>query len=195
MGIVFIDEIDKIARGGHRGGSADISREGVQRDILPLIEGSTVNTKHGLVSTNHILFIAAGAFHMSSVTDLIPELQGRFPIRVELKSLSKEDYMTILQVPKHALSKQYQALLATDSISIKYQESGYKTIATIAYEMNTKNENIGARRLYTIMEKLFEDLLFTPEKYASKEVIVDDKFVTDNLQNIVKDQNLSRYIL
>ncbi|WP_041948546.1 ATP-dependent protease ATPase subunit HslU [Turneriella parva] len=193
-GIVFIDEIDKIASRGGKG-SPDVSREGVQRDILPLVEGSTVNTRHGAVKTDHILFIAAGAFHIAAVTDLIPELQGRFPIRVELKPLNKEDYVSILKTPKNALAKQYQALLSTENVNIQFENSGFEAIAEIAYEMNSRNENIGARRLHTILEKLFEKPSFEPEKYSGKDVVVDRNFVTSELGDIVKNQDLSRFIL
>jgi ATP-dependent HslUV protease ATP-binding subunit HslU len=193
-GIVFIDEIDKIASRGGKG-SPDVSREGVQRDILPLVEGSTVNTRHGAVKTDHILFIAAGAFHIAAVTDLIPELQGRFPIRVELKPLNKEDYVSILKTPKNALAKQYQALLSTENVNIQFENSGFEAIAEIAYEMNSRNENIGARRLHTILEKLFEKPSFEPEKYSGKDVVVDRNFVTTELGDIVKNQDLSRFIL
>jgi len=193
-GIVFIDEIDKIASRGSKG-SPDVSREGVQRDILPLVEGSTVNTKHGPVKTDHILFIAAGAFHISSVTDLIPELQGRFPIRVELKPLLKEDYVKILKDPKNALAKQYQALLSTENVNIAFEASGFEAIAEIAYEMNSRNENIGARRLHTILEKLFEKLSYEPEKFSANDVIVNRAFVENELSEIVKNQDLSKFIL
>ena len=193
-GIVFIDEIDKIASRGSKG-SPDVSREGVQRDILPLVEGSTVNTKHGAVKTDHILFIAAGAFHIASVTDLIPELQGRFPIRVELKPLLKEDYVSILKTPKNALAKQYQALLSTENVNIVFEASGFEAIAEIAYEMNSRNENIGARRLHTILEKLFEKLSYEPEKFALSDVVVDRAFVERELSEIVKNQDLSKFIL
>lgn len=193
-GIVFIDEIDKIASRGSKG-SPDVSREGVQRDILPLVEGSTVNTRHGPVRTDHILFIAAGAFHIASVTDLIPELQGRFPIRVELKPLAKEDYISILKTPKNALAKQYQALLSTENVNVVFENSGYAAIAEIAFEMNSRNENIGARRLHTILEKLFEKVSFEPEKYAGSDVIIDRAFVERELAEIVKNQDLSRFIL
>ncbi|MBV6494187.1 MAG: ATP-dependent protease ATPase subunit HslU [Turneriella sp.] len=193
-GIIFIDEIDKIASRGSKG-SPDISREGVQRDILPLVEGSTVNTRHGSVKTDHILFIAAGAFHISSVTDLIPELQGRFPIRVELKPLLKEDYISILKTPKNALSKQYQALLSTENVNVVFEASGYEAIAEIAYEMNSRNENIGARRLHTILEKLFERVSFTPEEFAMSDVVVDREFVEKEFTEIVKNQDLSKFIL
>jgi len=193
-GIVFIDEIDKIASRGGKG-SPDVSREGVQRDILPLVEGSTVNTRHGSVKTDHILFIAAGAFHIASVTDLIPELQGRFPIRVELKPLVKDDYISILKAPKNALSKQYQALLSTENVNIVFENSGYEAIAEIAYEMNSRNENIGARRLHTILEKLFERLSFEPENFTKGDVVVDRAFVEKELSEIVKNQDLSKFIL
>lgn len=193
-GIVFIDEIDKIASRGSKG-SPDVSREGVQRDILPLVEGSAVNTRHGTVKTDHILFIAAGAFHIASVTDLIPELQGRFPIRVELKPLNKEDYVSILKTPKNALAKQYQALLSTENVNITFDASGYDAIAEIAYEMNSRNENIGARRLHTILEKLFERLSFEPEKFSKGDVTVNRAFVEKELAEIVKNQDLSKFIL
>lgn len=193
-GIVFIDEIDKIASRGGKG-SPDVSREGVQRDILPLVEGSTVNTRHGSVKTDHILFIAAGAFHIASVTDLIPELQGRFPIRVELKPLVKDDYISILKAPKNALSKQYQALLSTENVNIVFENSGYEAIAEIAYEMNSRNENIGARRLHTILEKLFEQLSFEPENFTKGDVVIDRAFVEKELSEIVKNQDLSKFIL
>lgn len=193
-GIVFIDEIDKIASRGSKG-SPDVSREGVQRDILPLVEGSTVNTRHGSVKTDHILFIAAGAFHIASVTDLIPELQGRFPIRVELKPLLKEDYVSILKTPKNALAKQYQALLSTENVNIAFENSGFEAIAEIAYEMNSRNENIGARRLHTILEKLFERLSYEPENFSKGDVVVDRAFVEKELSEIVKNQDLSKFIL
>ncbi|MBS0619592.1 MAG: ATP-dependent protease ATPase subunit HslU [Spirochaetes bacterium] len=193
-GIVFIDEIDKIASRGSKG-SPDVSREGVQRDILPLVEGSTVNTRHGAVKTDHILFIAAGAFHIAAVNDLIPELQGRFPIRVELKPLVKEDYVSILKAPKNALSKQYQALLSTENLNIAFDASGFDALAEIAYEMNSRNENIGARRLHTILEKLFEQISFEPEKSVDKDIRVDRAFVESQLAEIVKNQDLSKFIL
>ncbi len=193
-GIVFIDEIDKIASRGSKG-SVDVSREGVQRDILPLVEGSTVNTRQGPVKTDHILFIAAGAFHISSVSDLIPELQGRFPIRVELTPLTKEDYIKILQSPRNALSKQYQALLSTEGVALEFRSDGYEAIAEIAVEMNQRQENIGARRLHTIMEKLFEEISFAPEKYRNRDIIVDGAFVRSQLEKIVQNQDLSKYIL
>ncbi|MES0488403.1 MAG: ATP-dependent protease ATPase subunit HslU [Leptospirales bacterium] len=193
-GIVFFDEIDKISSRASKS-SADISREGVQRDILPLVEGSSVNTRHGTVKTDHILFIAAGAFHVSSVSDLIPELQGRFPIRVELKSLTEADYNAILQNPKNALTKQYQALLSTEDIALKFERSGLGEVAKIATEMNTKSENIGARRLHTIMEKLLEEISFHSEDYKGKEIIIDDKYVREQLDAIITNEDLSKYVL
>ena len=193
-GIIFIDEIDKIAEPASRT-SGNVSREGVQRDILPLVEGSTVQTRYGQIKTDHILFITAGAFHISSISDLIPELQGRFPIRVELKALSQEDYISILQNPKNALSKQYQALLSTEDIVLSFDSSGYAKIAEIAYQMNTRSENIGARRLHTIMEKLLEELSFNSEKFKGKEILIDKGFVERQLKEIVEDQDLSKYIL
>ncbi len=193
-GIVFIDEIDKITDTSGKT-SGNVSREGVQRDILPLVEGSTVQTRNGQIKTDHVLFIAAGAFHMASVSDLIPELQGRFPIRVELKPLDQKDYIAILQNPKNALSKQYQALLSTEDIVLSFEPSGYETIAEVAHLMNTKNENIGARRLHTIMEKLLETISFEPEKYKDQEIIIDRGFVEKQLKDIVADQDLSQYIL
>jgi len=193
-GIVFIDEIDKIASRSSKG-SPDVSREGVQRDILPLVEGSTVNTRHGPVKTDHILFIAAGAFHIASVTDLIPELQGRFPIRVELKPLVKDDYVSILKTPRNALAKQYQALLSTENVNIVFESSGYEAIAEIAFEMNARNENIGARRLHTILERLLERVSYEPEKFSGTDVVIDRTFVEQELSEIVKNQDLSRFIL
>lgn len=193
-GIIFIDEIDKIAsRHGHASG--EVSREGVQRDILPLVEGSTVNTRNGTVKTDHILFIAAGAFHTSQVSDLIPELQGRFPIRVELKPLEKKDYQLIVSQPRNALSKQYEALLSTENIVLSFENDAYEAIAEIAFEVNSKHENIGARRLHTIMEKLVDIISYAPEDYEGKEIKVDRKFVEDQLDSIVKSQNLSNFIL
>jgi len=193
-GIVFIDEIDKISSRGSKG-SPDVSREGVQRDILPIIEGSTVNTRYGSVKTDHILFIAAGAFHMSSVSDLIPELQGRFPIRVELNSLTEEDYYSILHNPKNALTKQYQALLSTEDIALKFEKSGIREIAKIVTIMNSRSENIGARRLHTVMEKLLEEVSFNSEKYTSMEVVIDEEYVKKQLDGVMKNEDLSRHIL
>jgi ATP-dependent HslUV protease ATP-binding subunit HslU len=193
-GIVFLDEIDKIAgrEGGH---GPDVSREGVQRDILPIVEGTTVNTRHGFVRTDHILFVAAGAFHVSKPSDLIPELQGRFPIRVELKSLSEADFIRILKEPKSALVKQYMALLDTEGIKLTFSEDALIEIARIAAEVNQSSENIGARRLHTIMEKLLEDISFDGPDLKKKNIRIDAVYVRKQLAEIVKDQDLSRYIL
>ena len=193
-GIVFLDEIDKIAGRESRQGP-DVSREGVQRDILPIIEGSTVTTKYGAVRTHHILFIAAGAFHVSNPSDLIPELQGRFPIRVELKSLNKDDFKSILTEPKNALVKQYTALLQTEGIEADITEDAIDEIAALAFQVNESVEDIGARRLHTIMEKLFENLFFDAPDLEEKGVTVDADYVRGELAEIVKDQDLSRYIL
>lgn len=193
-GIVFLDEIDKIAmkESGH---GPDVSRGGVQRDILPIVEGSTVMTKHGPVKTDHILFIAAGAFHISKPSDLIPELQGRFPIRVELESLSRDDFKEILIEPKNSLISQYMALLATEGIKIVFLDEAITTIAEIAYTVNSQTENIGARRLHTVLEKLLEDLFYEAPEIDNKIVTIDKKFVEHKLNNIVQSQDLSRYIL
>ena len=193
-GIVFLDEIDKIAGRESRHGP-DISREGVQRDILPIIEGSTVTSKYGPVRTHHILFIAAGAFHVSSPSDLIPELQGRFPIRVELKSLNKNDFKSILTEPKNALVKQYAALLNTEGIEAIITDDAIDEIAALAFQVNESVEDIGARRLHTIMEKLFENLFFDAPNLEKKHITIDAAYVQSELSEIVKDQDLSRYIL
>ncbi|MCG9128788.1 ATP-dependent protease ATPase subunit HslU [Candidatus Poribacteria bacterium] len=193
-GIVFLDEIDKIAGRESRQGP-DVSREGVQRDILPIIEGSTITTKYGSVRTHHILFIAAGAFHVSSPSDLIPELQGRFPIRVELKSLNKDDFKAILTEPKNALVKQYTALLDTEGIEATITEDAIDEIAALAFQVNESVEDIGARRLHTIMEKLFENLFFEAPDLEKEEITIDGDYVNGELAEIVKDQDLSRYIL
>lgn len=193
-GIVFIDEIDKIASKGHAYGP-DVSREGVQRDLLPIVEGSTVTTKHGPVKTEHILFIAAGAFHMTKPSDLIPELQGRFPIRVELDALGKDEFVRILTEPYNALIKQYTALLFTEEVTLNFTKDAIDEIAGIAAHVNEKTENIGARRLHTVLEKLLEDISFeAPEKKNGK-LLVDKKYVNEKLNEIVKDEDLSRYIL
>lgn len=193
-GIIFIDEIDKIASRGHAHGP-DVSREGVQRDLLPIVEGTTVTTKHGAVKTEHILFIAAGAFHMSKPSDLIPELQGRFPIRVELDALGKEEFVRILTEPYNALIKQYTALLFTEDVSIQFTGDSIEEIADIAARVNEKTENIGARRLHTVLEKLLEDISFeAPEKKNGK-LGIDRTYVREKLNDIVKDEDLSRYIL
>ncbi len=193
-GIVFLDEIDKIAGRESRHGP-DISREGVQRDILPIIEGSTVTSKYGAVRTHHILFVAAGAFHVSSPSDLIPELQGRFPIRVELKSLNKDDFKSILTEPKNALVKQYAALLSTEGVEATITDDAIDEIAALAFQVNESVEDIGARRLHTIMEKLFENLFFDAPNLEKKHITIDAGYVKAELSEIVKDQDLSRYIL
>jgi ATP-dependent HslUV protease ATP-binding subunit HslU len=193
-GIVFLDEIDKIAgrEGGH---GPDVSREGVQRDILPIVEGTTVNTRYGFVRTDHILFIAAGAFHVSKPSDMIPELQGRFPIRVELKSLTEADFIRILKEPKNALIKQYQALMETEGIKLSFTEDALQEIASFAARVNESTENIGARRLHTILEKLLEEISFDGPDLKKKTIKVDAAYVRKQLADIVKDQDLSRYIL
>jgi ATP-dependent HslUV protease ATP-binding subunit HslU len=193
-GIVFLDEIDKIAgrEGGH---GPDVSREGVQRDILPIVEGTTVNTRHGFVRTDHILFVAAGAFHVSKPSDLIPELQGRFPIRVELKSLTEADFIRILKEPKSALVKQYTALLETEGIKLTFTDDAVVEVARNAAQVNESAENIGARRLHTIMEKLLEDISFEGPDLKKKNIKIDSAYVKKQLAEIVKDQDLSRYIL
>ena len=193
-GIIFLDEVDKIAgrEGGH---GPDVSREGVQRDILPIVEGTTVNTRYGFVRTDHILFIAAGAFHVSKPSDLIPELQGRFPIRVELKSLTVDDFVRILKEPKNALAKQYTALLETEGIKLTLTDDALLEVAKFAAQVNESSENIGARRLHTIMEKLLEEISFEGPDLRKKNVKVDAAYVRKQLADIVKDQDLSRYIL
>ncbi len=193
-GIIFLDEIDKIAgrEGGH---GPDVSREGVQRDILPIVEGTTVNTRHGFVRTDHILFIAAGAFHVSKPSDLIPELQGRFPIRVELKSLTQEDLIRILKEPKNALIKQYIALLETEGIKLSFTDDALEEIARFAARVNETTENIGARRLHTMLEKILEEISFAGPDLKKKTVKIDSVYVRNQLAEIVKDQDLSRYIL
>ncbi|MBI4905792.1 MAG: ATP-dependent protease ATPase subunit HslU [Acidobacteria bacterium] len=193
-GIIFLDEVDKIAgrEGGH---GPDVSREGVQRDILPIVEGTTVNTRYGFVRTDHILFIAAGAFHVAKPSDLIPELQGRFPIRVELKSLSEKDFVRILKEPKNALTKQYVALLETEGIKLQFTDEGIEAMAGFAAQINQQQENIGARRLHTIMEKVLEEISFQGPDLKKKSVKIDGAYVRNQLADIVKDQDLSRYIL
>ncbi|MCH8300469.1 MAG: ATP-dependent protease ATPase subunit HslU [Candidatus Marinimicrobia bacterium] len=194
-GIVFIDEIDKIVGTGGSESGPDVSREGVQRDLLPIIEGSGVVTKYGVVDTTHILFIAAGAFHVSKPSDMIPELQGRFPIRVELDSLYEEDFIRILVEPENALIKQYTALIKTEGVTITFQKSGINEIARIAAVVNSKMENIGARRLHTVMSKLLEDILFDLPDKKIKNVNITKKLVSESLSEIVEDEDLSRYIL
>jgi ATP-dependent HslUV protease ATP-binding subunit HslU len=193
-GIVFIDEIDKIS-GREAGHGPEVSREGVQRDILPILEGTTVNTRYGLVRTDHILFIAAGAFHVSKPSDLIPELQGRFPVRVEMNFLTREDFVRILQEPKNALVKQYRELLATEGVRLKFMKSGIQEIAHFASIVNENTENIGARRLHTIMEALLEDISFDAPNLQKKHITIDAQYVKNQLAGIVEDQDLSRYIL
>ncbi len=197
-GIVFLDEIDKIAKRGNTGG-ADVSREGVQRDLLPLIEGCTVNTKLGMVKTDHILFIASGAFHLSKPSDLVPELQGRLPIRVELKALTPDDFKRILSEPDASLTEQYIALLATEGLNIEFDASGIERIAEIAWQVNEKTENIGARRLHTLLERLLEEVSFDAEqlaeKYSANPLVLDAAYVDEHLGELAKDEDLSRYIL
>ena len=193
-GIVFLDEIDKVAKRGEVSGT-DVSREGVQRDLLPLVEGCTVSTKFGMVKTDHILFIASGAFHLSKPADLIPELQGRLPIRVELNALSAEDFVRIITEPKASLTKQYSALMATEGLDLKFADDGVKCIAQTAFEVNERTENIGARRLYTIMERLLESVSFEAPDQEGKEVVIDEAYVKENVSEFSKDEDLSRYIL
>ncbi|WP_269498807.1 ATP-dependent protease ATPase subunit HslU [Castellaniella sp. S9] len=193
-GIVFLDEIDKIAARQEQGG-ADVSRQGVQRDLLPLVEGTTVNTKYGMVRTDHILFIASGAFHLSRPSDLIPELQGRFPIRVELDSLTAEDFVRILDATDASLTKQYHALLATEDIELDFTEAGIRRLAEIAFDVNERTENIGARRLYTVMEKLLEDLSFEAANPGADKVVIDAAYVNDKLEATAGSQDLARYVL
>ena len=195
-GIVFIDEIDKIAsRDSASGHGPDESREGVQRDILPIIEGTTVNTKHGMVKTDHILFIAAGAFHVSKPSDLIPELQGRFPIRVELEPLTKQDFVRILTEPKGALTKQYVALLGTEDVELQFLPTAVDRIADFAVQVNDKTENIGARRLHTVMERLLDEVSFDAPDLENKSIVIDEIYVERMLANVIKNEDLSRYIL
>jgi len=193
-GIVFLDEIDKVARQSGTQG-ADVSREGVQRDLLPLVEGSTVNTKYGMVKTDHILFIASGAFSVSKPSDLIPELQGRFPIRVELKSLTTDDFVRILTEPDASLTLQYGALLGTEEVSLEFDESGVKRIAEVAFEVNENTENIGARRLHTVMERLLETVSFEASDRSGTKLTIDAGYVNDHLAELSQDEDLSRYIL
>jgi ATP-dependent HslUV protease ATP-binding subunit HslU len=197
-GIIFIDEIDKIASGSKKGGGGpDVSREGVQRDLLPIVEGSTVNTKYGVIKTDHVLFIAAGAFHMSKPSDLIPELQGRFPIRVELNKLTKEDFVRILKEPKNALTKQYQALFSAEAVDISFTDDAMEEIASTAFAINSELENIGARRLHTVMSKLLNELLFdVPDKIpAETKLTIDANVVKEKLSGLIKNRDLSEYIL
>jgi ATP-dependent HslUV protease ATP-binding subunit HslU len=197
-GIIFLDELDKIAGGRDGGGGGrgpDVSREGVQRDLLPIVEGSTVTTKYGAVRTDHVLFIAAGAFHVAKPSDLIPELQGRFPIRVELEPLTKEDFVRILTEPENALIRQYVELLRTERVILRFLPEAVEAIAEIAMQVNTSTENIGARRLYTIMERLLDEISFDAPDLPGKELAIDAEYVRLRLSDVVRDQDLSRYIL
>ena len=195
-GIVFLDELDKVcSRSDYSGGGADVSREGVQRDLLPLVEGCTVSTKHGTVRTDHILFIASGAFHLAKPSDLIPELQGRLPIRVELQALSVDDFTRILTEPDASLTQQYQALMATEGVGLEFTEGGIRRIAEIAWNVNERTENIGARRLHTLMERLLEDILFDAPDMKSKRIVIDKSYVATRLNDIKDNEDLSRYIL
>jgi len=193
-GIVFIDEIDKIA--GKGGGTGpDVSREGVQRDLLPIVEGSSVNTKYGMIKTDHVLFVAAGAFHVAKPSDLIPEMQGRFPIRVELNSLTKGDFVKILTEPENSLTRQYRELLKTEEVEIKFTPDAIEKVAEMACEVNERTENIGARRLHTIMEKLLEEISFEAPSLGGKKIVIDGEYVKEKLEDMVRDVDLSRYIL
>jgi ATP-dependent HslUV protease ATP-binding subunit HslU len=193
-GIVFIDEIDKVAKRAEAGG-ADVSREGVQRDLLPLVEGCTVTTKYGMVKTDHILFIASGAFHVSKPSDLIPELQGRLPIRVELKALNADDFKRILTEPDASLTTQYSALMKTEGVNLEFAEDGVERVAEVAFDVNERSENIGARRLHTVMERLLEEISFDAPDKAGQNLIIDREYVDKSLGELVEDEDLSRYIL
>ena len=193
MGIIFIDEIDKVA-GRESGHGPDVSREGVQRDLLPIVEGTTINTRYGMIRTDHILFIAAGAFHVTKPSDLIPELQGRFPIRVELSTLTEADFVRILTEPKNALIKQYTALLETEGLRLQFTDDAVTTLANFAAVVNEQTENIGARRLHTIMERVLDDISFEAPELKKKTVKIDGAYVSKQLTEIVKNQDLSRYI-
>lgn len=193
-GIVFLDEVDKIANRSEHG-SADVSRQGVQRDLLPLVEGTTVNTKYGMIKTDHILFIASGAFHLSRPSDLIPELQGRFPIRVELESLTADDFVRILNETDASLTKQYSALMETEGVELEFTDDGLHRLAELAFDVNERTENIGARRLYTVMEKLLEDLSFDATSQSGTKVVVNAEYVNSKLEETAKSQDLSRYVL
>ncbi len=196
MGIVFLDEIDKVAKsGGSSSGGPDVSREGVQRDILPIVEGTSVSTKWGVIDTTHILFIASGAFHVSKPSDLIPELQGRFPLRVELDDLTADDFYRILTEPANAITMQYKELLKTEGVSIIFTDEAIRRISDIAYEVNNTNDNIGARRLFTIMEKLLEELSFSADELSGQEIIITDKYVDERLGDVMQNQDLSKFIL
>ncbi len=194
-GIVFLDEIDKVCKRSDHGGGGEVSREGVQRDLLPLVEGSTVSTKYGMIKTDHILFIASGAFHLTKPSDLIPELQGRFPIRVELNALTADDFVRILTEPDASLTEQYQALLATEGVTLTFTEDGIKRIAELGFQVNEKTENIGARRLHTILEKLLEEISYHAPDLPNKHISIDAAYVNANLNELADDEDLSRYIL
>jgi ATP-dependent HslUV protease ATP-binding subunit HslU len=193
-GIVFIDEIDKVAKRAEAGG-ADVSREGVQRDLLPLVEGCTVTTKYGMVKTDHILFIASGAFHLSKPSDLIPELQGRLPIRVELTALNADDFKRILTEPDASLTTQYSALMKTEGVTLEFAEDGVERVAEVAFDVNERSENIGARRLHTVVERLLEEISFDAPDKAGQNLIIDREYVDRSLGELVEDEDLSRYIL
>ena len=193
-GIVFLDEIDKVSARGDRVGG-DVSREGVQRDLLPLIEGTTVNTKHGPIKTDHILFIASGAFQLAKPSDLLPELQGRLPIRVELSALNESDFVRILKEPDNSLIKQYKALLKTENVELEFTDDGIDMLAKLSAEVNSSVENIGARRLHTIIEKVLDDISFTASDKSGEKLIIDKKYVMNNLGDLVKDTDLSKFIL
>jgi ATP-dependent HslUV protease ATP-binding subunit HslU len=195
MGIVFIDEIDKVAKSGGSGGGIDVSREGVQRDILPIIEGTSVSTKWGVVDTTHILFIASGAFHVSKPSDLIPELQGRFPLRVELDDLKAEDFYRILTEPANAITMQYRELLKTEGVQIVFEDDAIRRISEIAYEVNSNHDNIGARRLFTIMEKLLEELSFSADELSGQTIPITKGYVDERLGDVIQNQDLSKFIL
>ena len=194
-GIVFLDEIDKIASRAGGGAGADVSRQGVQRDLLPLVEGTTVSTKYGMIKTDHILFVASGAFHMSKPSDLIPELQGRFPIRVELTSLSVSDFEQILTNTDACLTRQYEALLATEGIQLQFSSDAIKRLAEIAYSVNSKTENIGARRLHTVMEKLLEEISYNATKHSGETIVIDASYVDARLKDLAQSEDLARYVL
>ena len=194
-GIVFLDEVDKIAQREGTSGGGDVSRQGVQRDLLPLVEGSTITTKNGMIKTDHILFIASGAFHLSKPSDLIPELQGRFPIRVELNALSVDDFVKILTDTSASLTQQYTALLGTENVNVEFKEDGIRRIAEIAWQVNERTENIGARRLHTVMERLLENISFDAPDQPNTTISVDGTYVDENLSKLVADEDLTRYIL
>jgi len=194
-GIVFLDEIDKIAAGSDARSGPDVSREGVQRDLLPIVEGSTVTTKYGAVRTDHILFIAAGAFHTAKPSDMIPEMQGRFPIRVELEPLSGDDFVRILQEPKNALTRQYQALLATENVEVSFEDEAVRELARIAADVNARTHNIGARRLHTVMERLLDELLFSAPEIGAQSIKITKDYVRERLADLAEDEKLSNYIL